>query len=507
MRSRVKKYKESLFNSVVVDEERPLESSCASLQNATFEEVDLIRSICKDSFYDFVIEFWNTIVPETFENNWHIPYLCAELQAIAERVFSGSPKQHDLIINIPPGTSKSTIVSILFNAWVWTRMPHAGFIGASNTHSLAVEMSRKTRTVIKSDKYMRCFPEVRIITDQDAKSFFVTSRGGIRISAGVDADIIGRHADFIVIDDPINPKGARSEADTISANIFINETLWTRKKNKAVTPMITIMQRLSENDCTGMMLREWKRVKHICIPAEIRNKAVVKPESLKSNYIDGLMDIHRLNWDVLEEARNKGEYFYSGQMLQSPIPIGGALFNVEKFSIQDFPPDKWEVRMRYWDKAGTKDAGMFTVGVLLGKDKEGRFWVLDVIRGQWDTYTRERMILQTANLDGRGIWIGIEQEPGSGGKESAENSVKNLAGFRVRLDKPSGDKAQRADPYSTQVNAGNVYLKKARWNKDYIDELRYFSLDNSKYKDQVDASSGAFKFVSKKVPFAGGWKL
>jgi predicted phage terminase large subunit-like protein len=163
--------------------------------------------------------------------------------------------------------------------------------------------------------------------------------------------------------------------------------------------------------------------------------------------------------------------------------------------------------MRYWDKAGTKDSGAYSVGVLMGKDMENRFWVLDVVRGQWKTAKRERMIRQTAELDGKGILVGVEQEPGSGGKESAENTVRNLAGWRVRVDRPTGDKAQRADPYSTQVNSGNVYLKKSSWNKEYIEELRYFSLENSKFKDQVDASSGAFKFVAKPVFRAGGWKL
>ena len=112
-----------------------------------------------------------------------------------------------------------------------------------------------------------------------------------------------------------------------------------------------------------------------------------------------------------------------------------------------------------------------------------------------------------AILDGRKILVGIEQEPGSWGKESAESTVRRLAGWRMRVDRPTGDKAQRADPFSSQVNSGNVYLVKAHWNKDYIGELRFFSLESSKYKDQVDASSGAFKYVSKPVFRAGGWKI
>jgi predicted phage terminase large subunit-like protein len=108
-------------------------------------------------------------------------------------------------------------------------------------------------------------------------------------------------------------------------------------------------------------------------------------------------------------------------------------------------------------------------------------------------------------MDGHKVIVGVEQEPGSGGKESAENTVRNLAGYVVRVDRPSGDKAQRADPYSTQVNSGNVYMVKGEWNRAYIEELRFFSLLNSKEKDQVDASSGGFKLLNR--PVAGGWKI
>jgi predicted phage terminase large subunit-like protein len=473
-----------------------------TLLNRTIDANEIVTCLCRKSFYDFVLEFWETIVNEDFVNNWHIKYICDELQTLAKRVFAGEPKAYDLIINIPPGTTKSTLVSILFNAWVWTNMPGAGFIGSSYTHSLAVEMSRKTRTVIKSEKYKGCYPDVKITYDQDAKGHFINTKGGARMCAGVDGDIVGRHADFIIIDDPLNPKGARSELDTLNANVFINETLWSRKKNKAITPMILIMQRLSENDPTGMMLKEWKKVRHICLPAE--DIYDIKPPELKKHYVDGLLDPKRHTEKTLDEAKDKGEFFYAGQFGQSPIPLGGALFHVEKFNIERFPPKSWKIRMRYWDKAGTKDAGAYSVGVLIGKDLDSRFWILDVIRGRWATDAREANIKQTAILDGHSVLIGVEQEPGSGGKESAENTVRNLAGYTVRVDRPTGDKAQRADPYSTQVNAGNVYLVKAPWNKDYIEELRFFSLENSKYKDQVDASSGGFKFVSQPVVFAGG---
>ena len=75
---------------------------------------------CKRSFYYFFREFWNVIESETLKDNWHIEYLCNELQEIAERVFDRQPKEHDLIVNIPPGQTKSTIATVMFPAWCWT---------------------------------------------------------------------------------------------------------------------------------------------------------------------------------------------------------------------------------------------------------------------------------------------------------------------------------------------------------------------------------------------------
>ena len=155
---------------------------------------------------------------------------------------------------------------------------------------------------------------------------------------------------------------------------------------------------------------------------------------------------------------------------------------------------EWKRIMRYWDKAGTAGGGAWTVGTLMGLDTRDRFWILDVRRGQWATDEREAIIKATAQQDGRGITVGIEQEPGSGGKESAEATVKNLAGWRVHVDRPTGDKVMRADPFSVQVNIGNVYMAPGEWNADYISELQYFPY--STYKDQVDSSSGNFAWLT-----------
>ena len=132
----------------------------------------------------------------------------------------------------------------------------------------------------------------------------------------------------------------------------------------------------------------------------------------------------------------------------------------------------------------------------MAKLKNGKYLILDVKRGQWSTDVRERIIKQTAQADGYETIIWIEQEPGSGGKDSAHATITNLAGFTIYKELPKGDKIYRADPFSVQVNEGNVMLLHGPWNEEYLQELEYFPF--STYKDQVDGSSGAFSKLARK---------
>jgi predicted phage terminase large subunit-like protein len=463
----------------------------------TISKTELLRSLCKESFYDFVQQFWSTVVPEDPIWNWHIEILCIEMQEVMERIFQNKPKEYDLLINIPPGTTKSTVCSIMAPPWAWTRMPTSRWICGSYSDPLSMDLSRKSRMVVTSELYQQTFPEIKLADDQNSKHYFVNTLGGMRYSMGAGGTVTGFHAHGIIIDDPLNPKEAASEAELKNANVWMNETLPDRKVDKLNTPTILIMQRLHQDDPAGSMLKKAEsgkyNVRHICLPAELKYE--VKPTRLRTFYSkDGLLDEARLPRQVLDEAFvTHGEYGYAGQYGQNPIPPGGAMFKVERIKL-DIPHVAFRQVVRYWDKAGTHKGGCFTAGVKMGIDINGQFWILNCIKGQWESHAREAVIRRTAEMDGRGCVIGIEQEPGSGGKESAEATVRRLAGFRVRVDRPTGDKVLRADAYSVQVNSGNVLVAQGEWVRDYIEELRYFPF--GKYKDQVDASSGAFNLIT-----------
>jgi len=469
-----------------------------------YSESDVLASICRDSFYDFVKEFWDVVSGDEPVWNWHIEVICDELQNLAGGVFKKKPKKHDLIINVPPGSTKSTICSIMFPPWVWLTKPRFRIICGSYTHDLAMDLSRQSREVVISEKYADSFPKIRLSKDQFGKQYFMNTLGGGRRCVGVGGMITGFHGHFVLIDDPLDPQGAKSAADLKKVNDWMSETLPTRKVDKKVVPTVLIMQRLHQDDPTGNMLKKKSNpVRHICLPAELAPN--VKPKHLRRFYVDGLLDPIRFDKEILERLKEElGEFGYAGQLGQNPVPLEGGMFKVDEFNYEKTAPlvRKFKQIVRYWDKAGTGGGGAYTVGCKMGLDYEGRFWVLDIVRGQWEASQREKIIKNTALSDGSGVHIGVEQEPGSGGKESAQNTVRNLAGFIVRIDIPQGDKALRADPFAVQVNGGNVHIFIAPWNIEYMGEFQFFPY--SKYKDQVDASSGGFAMLNKVKRKVGG---
>lgn len=479
-----------------------------------------IRSLVKDNLFMFLKYFWSEYSQDEFKPNWHIEYICGQLEEVARRVARGERKLHDVIINVPPGSTKTAIVSIMFPLWCWVNWFWMRFITASYTQPLSLESAEYSRDVMRSEKFKSLFPELEIKLDKDTKSNFRIVkleqhsighpprqiRGGNRFSTSVGGTVTGFHGHMLIVDDPIDPQRAISDTEVKKANHWMDNTLPFRKVDKNVTPTVLIMQRLHQNDPTGHLLDAVKnsgrkKIKHICIPGEIKNyRKQVEPPELAERYSkDGLLDPQRLDWAALKDFESLGQFTYGGQIGQDPVPLGGGMFKIDNFSIIHTMPEPLSIvnTVRYWDKAGTEGGdGAFTVGAKMCKTTSGVFILVDIKRGRWSTDRREKIIRQTAEADGRRVKVYIEQEPGSGGKESAEGTIKGLPGFMVYRDRPTGDKALRADPFSVQVNEGNVQILYGDWNGSYLDELKNFP--NSTYKDQTDASSGAFAQLAAK---------
>lgn len=173
----------------------------------------------------------------------------------------------------------------------------------------------------------------------------------------------------------------------------------------------------------------------------------------------------------------------------------GLVFDRGWFDIVDAVPARVRKRVRYWDKAGTAGGGDWTVGTLESWGLDGVFYIEDVIRGQWGAGDRENVIDQAADADPPGTEIGVEQEPGSGGKDSARDTVTRLAGHSVKADRPTGQLVERAQPLASQAQVKNVKLVRGDWNEQWLREMHAFPTTGVP-DDQVASASGAHKLVT-----------
>jgi predicted phage terminase large subunit-like protein len=201
---------------------------------------------------------------------------------------------------------------------------------------------------------------------------------------------------------------------------------------------------------------------------------------------------------LLERKKLETQASFESLFQQHPIIVGGGQLPIDNLrTLNFFDRNSILSSVRYWDKAASEDSqAAFTAGVLMHKLKDGRFVVEHIARGRWNALDRERYIKAWSESDSqtcKSYEIWVEQEPGSGGKESAENTLRNLAGMRAYADKvskSSGNKETRAQPFAAQVQAGNVWLIAGEWVSLFIEECEQWP--NAKYKDQVDAAAGAF---------------
>lgn len=451
------------------------------------------RELCRRSFIDFVKLAWPTLEPaQPYVHGWHIDAVGEHLTAVTHGELTR------LLVNVPPGTMKSMLVNVFWPAWEWGPLGKQSnrYIGASHEEGLATRDNLKMRRLVQSEWYQERWPTT-LTGDQNAKTYFENDETGFRLSCAVKS-MTGRRGDRVMWDDPHSVEAAISDAHRETAIRVFTETLPTRLNNPDSSAIIVVMQRLHEEDVSGYILQHDLGYEHLMLPMEF------EPERRCTTSIgftdprtkDGeLLFPHRFPAAVVERDKKvMGTYATAGQFQQRPAPRTGGFFTWQQLSIVGAAPKLVKI-VRYWDKAGTKDGGAYTAGVKMGVGEDGRYYILDVVRGQWEAPERERTMKQTAELDGVEVDIWIEQEPGSGGKESAQSTVRNLAGFPIRAERATGDKAVRAEPYAVQVEAGNVVMVRGPWNQVFLDEHKTFP--NGKYKDQIDAASGGFNKLAR----------
>lgn len=474
-----------------------------------------VRKRCQ-SFAEFVRMAWHIIEPgTTLRWSWHLDAMCDHLEAISR----GRLKPR-LIINVPPGSSKSTIVTVLWQAYEWGPLGkrHLRYVSTSFDLANVKRDTEKTLNVLRSDWFQFLWPEVELAR-QGVQSFSNTETG-TRLGVAFKS-VTGKRGDRLVVDDPHSVDGAESETERDKATRRFIEGGLNRINDWETSCIVIVMQRLHSEDLTGVLLAKDFGFVHLCIPMEFETaRRCETPLQIadgreRRNWTDPrsyegeLMDPVRVPEAAITNIKLSGEYMYAGQYQQRPAPREGGMFKVEMIDVVEFCPAGGET-VSAWDFAASKrKKSPYTVRVLMTR-VGGDIYIRHVHRRHTNPTELKAMIREVAIEDRNtvpGLLISMPQDPGSAGKVQKWDISDDLVGFNYRITPESGDKEIRAVPFAAHVGAGRVHLVRGSWTSDYIEELRNFP--TASLKDQVDASSRGFgELISKSpVPLNAGPEL
>src|SRR5437868_13025933 len=213
--------------------------------------------LLRQDFVSFAVRCFQDLNPQAeLAMNWHIEVIAAKLTAVREG------KIRRLIINLPPRHLKSLMASIAFPACCLGHDPSAQILCVSYAGPLADKLARDCRSIMMSPWYRRIFP-TRLAPHRQAVQEFITTRQCYRLATSTGGVLTGRGADVIIIDDPLKPEEALSDAQRQAANEWYDHTLYSRLNDKRRGAIVIVMQRLHEDDLVGHVLgqEEWDIVR------------------------------------------------------------------------------------------------------------------------------------------------------------------------------------------------------------------------------------------------------
>jgi len=438
----------------------------------------------------FVAKTFAHLDPQTrFAHNWHIDLLADRLT----QVYEGKIRR--LIITVPPRSLKSICASVAFPAWVLGRNPAKRLICASYGQELAQKLARDTAAVMGSDWYQRAFA-TRMAQRSATADFETTERGG-RMATSVGGVLTGRGGDIVIIDDPVKPDEALSEAQRQAANTWFDNTLYSRLNDKRTGAIVIIMQRLHLDDLVGHVLEKeaWEVVNLPAFALEDEHWTYDTPWGSKTHDRKTGEALHptREPLPVLEALRRTlGEYAFSAQYLQSPVPLGGGIVKSEwlRYYEPSDKPESFDSIVQSWDTANKEsELADYSVCTTWGV-KRDKLYLLHVLRKRMEYPQLKRAVIEQAR-DWNAKIVLIED------KASGTQLIQELRQTfsKVKPVKPDGDKVMRMLAQTAAIENGRVLIPKdAYWLQDYIQELVTFP--KAKYDDQVDSTAQALKWIT-----------
>lgn len=445
------------------------------------EEVEIFAKDLKESYYDFFMFFWPLISADDYVDAPHIRYICNELQELGQHIINRTKPPYDwYLINIPPGSSKSSMVSVLWPCWLLAHDASVFIISSSYSAGLSQRDVRKSRNIIDSPVFIALFGEVKMA--KDTEHHFETAKTGGRYATSTTGTIVGYHGNVFIHDDPLSVEMSYSEAERIRANRFVTETAPQRVRNKEITPQLIIMQRLNEEDPTGYIIERGLNAKHIVLPAEL-DEITTAPEL----YQDGLLDPNRMPRQVLIKKRKElGDTAYEGQYGQRPFKKGGNILKSKWFPVINEKEVPGGITWEMWiDGAYTKQTSNDPSGIMIAGFLNHKLYIRYFIEAYMELPDLLEQVKQAASIYDIGAISGVYVEPKASGKSLVQmlyNTGLNMIEIEGHL--VGQGKAARAHTAAPTANAGGVILVDGNWNETFLHQLEGFP--NAKHDEAID---------------------
>lgn len=489
----------------------------------------------KHSLAAFVRLAWPIVEPgKTLLWNWHLDLLCEYLEAIT---FRATPceawrEAHPeftaeaitrLIVNEPPGYMKSLIISVMWPCWEWLHYPSRRTLASSYSSDLSTQHSLSRRRIIESEWYVRgmhehwALPDFGLVGDQNVKTHYDNTARGRMLSTSTGGMGTGTHGDTVIVDDPLNPEEAYSDAKRDRANRYFDQTLSTRLTDKRSGVFVIVMQRLHQKDLTGHVLEQDTWV-HVVLPAVAEaDEAHVFPRSgrVVTRATGELLWPEREGETEITAVKARlGSYGFAGQYQQRPAPMEGGVIKrayftrrwVRELRPEDDPdttillPAHFTATLQSWDMTYWEtDTADYCIGQAWGLLAANRF-LLDQDRKRRDL-PGSKAALRAFHPE---IPLKLVERAANGSEvlRSMRDEIPGLVGR-----KPQGSKLARLMAQLGTLEAGNVILphpREAAWVAGFVAECLDFP--NGEHDDQVDAMSQAlaeWNGVANDVPALG----
>jgi predicted phage terminase large subunit-like protein len=503
-------------------------------ESALLKELDVIVTqletlSMEESLEAFVKGAWHIIEPgKELHWNWHNTVVCEFLEAFSRREFKRG------IINIPPRTTKSLIVSVCYPVWVWlqeeskTVGPAHEFLCLSNENDLALRDASKSKDLIQHEWFQeRWGHRVVIPRGKEKLQEYKTTKNGHRNSKSLTGKLTGRGGDTILIDDPHDAEKALSEQARKTDLSAYAGKVTSRLNSQTNGGMLIIMQRLHELDLTGYVVKKdgsyhpvdeeygWLK---LCLPMEFVPKRKHKPPvNPAGEYgfkdprtIKGeLLDTERFPRPVVDKlAAGLGTYRASGQFQQQPSPDDGGILKKSWWRLwpANRPFPRCQFILQSYDTAYTKEDHEANENEASGKISYSARTTWGVFYDEWTSrycillieawrdhveYPELRREAKEAYNKQEPDAVLIEQ------KASGQSLIQDLkrAGIPVICTTPTVDKIARAYAVSPMLESGLIYYPDRLWAEECVSDIAAFP--NGASEDWTDTATQAWQRLRK----------